>query len=188
MRSNHVTHEIALAVPVDRTDHSLGHPHAAIILVEYGDFECSSCKQTAPVLKLMLARHPLHLQLVFRHFPLEEVHAHALAAAMAAESAGGQHKFWPMHDLLFENQAHLKGAHLRRYAEKVELDMPLFDLEMADTVRLQRVREHMEGARRSGVRATPTFFVNSVLQDVSFGLGALEERIRQEVQACQRIP
>jgi protein-disulfide isomerase len=185
MSSSRATRDTVLAVPVDATDHSRGHPHAAVVIVEYGDFECPNCKQAAPVLELLLQRYPLHLRLVYRHFPLEEVHPHALAAAMAAESAGAQGRFWPMHELLFRNQAHLKPAHLRRYAEGLELDMRLFDAEMADTVRLQRVREHVAGAVRSGVRATPTFFVNSTLQDVSFGLDALEERIRREVASCE---
>jgi protein-disulfide isomerase len=162
-----------LAVPVNPADHNLGPSHAPVTVVEYGDFECPNCKQAAPAVKLLLARFTGRVRLLWRHFPLEEVHPHALDAALAAEVAAGQGKFWPMHDLLFENQRHLKRPQLRSYAERLELDMRRYDADMADTVYLQRVREDIEGGSASGVRATPTFFLNGVIQDVSFGLEAL---------------
>ena len=170
-----------LAVPVNPSDHNLGPSHAPVTVVEYGDFECPNCKQAAPAVKLLLQRFTGRVRLVYRHFPLEEVHPHALHAALAAEVAAGQRKFWPMHDLLFENQPHLKLPQLRRYAERLELDMVRYDADMADTVYLQRVREDIEGGRASGARATPTFFVNGVLQDVSGGLQALFERVQAEL-------
>jgi len=173
-----------LFLPVNASDHSLGPAHAPIVLVEYGDFECPNCKQAAPVVKHLLERFARHLRVVWRNFPLEGVHPHALNAALAAETAGAQHKFWPMHDLLFVNQEHLKLPQLRRYAQQLDLDMPRYDREMDDTVYLQRVREHIESGNRSHVRSTPTFFVNGMLQDVSFGLEALEKRIEEEARNC----
>ena len=160
-------------MPVTHADHILGNEHAPVTLVEYGDFECPNCKQAAPAAKMLLERFPGRVRLVWRHFPLEEVHPHALGAALASEVAAGQGKFWPMHDLLFANQAHLKVHQLRDYAERLELDMGRYDLEMDDHAYLQRVREHMQSGRESGVRATPTFFLDGRIQDVSFGLTAL---------------
>jgi protein-disulfide isomerase len=168
---------LELAVAVSSIDHILGPVHAAVTLVEYGDFECPNCKQAAPAVKLMLARFADRVRFVFRHFPLSEVHPHALLAAEAAEAAGGQGKFWPMHDLLFDNQSHLKRNQLGSYAEKLELDMPRYDLELDDEVYLQRVREHIEGGKRGGVHATPTFFINGVPCDVSYGLQSLASGI-----------
>ena len=170
-------HPFDLAVPVSAVDHILGAAHAPVTIVEYGDFECPNCKQAAPAVKSLLARFTDRVRLVFRHFPLEEVHPHALNAALTAETARAQGKFWPMHDLLFDNQHHLKLKQLRGYAEKLELDMPRFDADMDDEVYLQRVREHIDGGKRSGVRATPTFFVNGTIRDVSFGLHALSDGI-----------
>ena len=170
-----------LAVPVNASDHHLGPSHAPVTVVEYGDFECPNCKQAAPAVKLLLQRFTGRVRLVYRHFPLEEVHPHALHAALAAEAAAAQRKFWPMHDLLFENQPHLKLPQVRRYAERLELDMARYDADMADTVYLQRVREDIEGGRASGARATPTFFVNGVLQDVSGGLQAIFDRVEAEL-------
>ena len=170
-------HPFNLSVPVQSTDHVIGASHAPVTIVEYGDFECPNCKQAAPAVKLLLERFAGRTCAVFRHFPLEEVHPHALTAALAAECAGGQGKFWPMHDLLFANQDHLKINQLHSYAEQLQLDMARYTAEMDDQVYLQRIREQMEGARRSGVRATPTFFVNGRLQDVSFGMRALFDAV-----------
>jgi protein-disulfide isomerase len=149
------------------------------MVVEYGDFECPICKQAAPAVKIMLARFAGRVRFAFRHFPLEEPHPHALGAALAAEAAGAQKKFWPMHDLLFENQRHLEPGNLRRYAERLELDMARYDADMAGRVHLQRVREHMESGRASGVRGTPGFFINGVVQDVSFGMEHLLEGVER---------
>jgi protein-disulfide isomerase len=166
-----------LAVPVSAADHMLGSEHAAVTVVEYGDFECPSCKQAAPVVKLLLERFVGRVRIAFRHFPLAEVHPHALAAAVATETAAGQGKFWPMHDLLFGNQRHLKPPQIRGYAERLELDMERYDADVKDALYLQRVREDIEGGNLSGVRATPTFFVNGRLQDISYGMQALEQGI-----------
>lgn len=166
-----------LAVPVEPVDHAIGEPHAPVIVVEYGDFECPNCKQAAPAVKLLLERFASRVRFIYRHHPLEEVHSHALLAAEAAETAGGQGKFWQMHDLLFDNQPHLKLQQLHHYAERLELDMARYTAEMDDHIYLQRVRGHMQSGHASGVRATPTFFVDGVIQDVSFGLRSLFDAV-----------
>jgi protein-disulfide isomerase len=166
-----------LTVPVNAADHSIGPAHASVVVVEYGDFECPNCKQAAPAVKLLLRHFTGRIRFVYRHFPLEEVHPHALQAAEAAESAGGQGQFWPMHDLLFENQPHLKLHQLRSYAEKLQIDIARYAAEMDDHLYLQRIREHMQSGRESGARHTPTFFVDGRIQDVSFGLRSLFDAV-----------
>jgi protein-disulfide isomerase len=81
---------------------------------------------------------------------------------------------------LFENQLHLKAKSLRRYAEP-ELDLERYDYEMNDHVYLQRVQEHIDGGTNSRVRSTPTFFVNGVMYDLSFGLEYLQQAIEAEL-------
>lgn len=166
-----------LSVPVTPIDHILGPEHAKVTVVEYGDFECPTCKQAAPSLKLLLDHFPGQVRLVFRHFPLEELHPHALAAAEAAEVAGAQGKFWEMHDLLFAHQLHLKSAQIRGYAEQLNLDMARYTAEMDDEIYRQRIREHIEGGRRSGVRATPGIYLNGVIHDVSAGMQSLFDKV-----------
>lgn len=177
MTPNSRHHGADLAVPVSAVDHALGPEHAPVTLVEYGDFECPTCKVAAPTVKLLLEHFPGRVRVVFRHFPLEAAHPHALLAAQAAESAGGQNKFWEMHDLLFDNQNHLKAQHLREYAAQLDLDMPRFIAELDDEIYLQRVREHMQGGVASHIRGTPGFFVNGVIQDVSFGMQSLMDAV-----------
>jgi protein-disulfide isomerase len=164
---------IDLAVPAGASDHVIGPEHAPVTVVEYGDFECPNCKQAAPAVKLLLERFSERVRFIYRHFPQETLHPHALRAAETAECAAGQGRFWPMHDLLFANQDHLLGKHLRRYAEQLELDMARYDAEMDDEVYLQRIREHIDGGLKSHLRSTPGFFVNGIIVDVSFGLRSL---------------
>jgi protein-disulfide isomerase len=170
-----MTTRLDLSLPVSAVDHTLGAVHAPVTIVEYGDFECPICKQTAPGLRLLLERFPGQVRLVYRHFPLEEVHPHALAAAEAAECAASQGKFWEMHDLLFANQDHLKAKQLQGYAERLELDVARYAAEMDEHVYLQRIREHIESGRLSHVRSTPGLYLNGIIQDASFGLRALFE-------------
>lgn len=172
---------VRLAVPPNATDHSLGAEHAHVTIVEYGDFECPSCKLASGTPELLLERFPNKLRFIYRHFPLEDAHPHALRAAEAAEAASAQGKFWPMHDSLFQHQAHLKDKELAGYAADLGLDMVRYTAEMADHIYLQKVRESAEGGRRSHLRATPTFFINGNLQDVSFGMSALHDAVAAAV-------
>jgi len=175
------SHAVTLAAPPEPTDHSLGADHARVTVVEYGDFECPVCKTAAMTPKLLLDRYPGKIRFIFRHFPLEEAHPHALLAAESAEATGAQGKFWEMHDLLFQNQAHLKDKDLYRYAGQVGLDLVRYTAEMDDHIYLQKVREHIAGGRRSHIRATPTFFVGGVIQDVSFGMQGLHDAVAAAV-------
>lgn len=163
-------HKPELASPIGPIDHALGPAHAPVTVVEYSDFECPTCKQAAQAVKLLLTRFVNRVRVIYRHFPVEATHPHALFAAQAAEAAGAQGKFWKMHDLLFENQPRLRPHQVRGYAEQLQLDMARYTAEMDDEIYLQLVREHMDGGRRSHVRSAPAFFINGVIQDVSFGM------------------
>ena len=171
-----------LSVPVTPADHAIGPANARVTVVEYGDFECPMCKQAAPAVRLLLNRFKERIQVVYRHFPLEEVHPHAFRAAEAAECVGAQGQFWPMHDLLFEIQPKLKPPHLRSCAERLQVDMTRYATDMDDHIYVQRIREQMTSGDESGVRSTPAFFVNGAIQDVSFGMeqlfDAVEKRLR----------
>ena len=174
-------HPITLAVAPEPTDHSQGPEHARVVVIEYGDFECPSCKVAATTPALLMDRYPNHVRFIFRNFPLEEAHPHALLAAECAEAAAAQGKFWPMYDVLFRDQAHLKAADLQRHASDLGLDMARYVAEMDDHIYLQKVREHIDGGRRSHIRATPTFFVNGVVLDTSFGMKALHDAVAAAV-------
>ena len=172
---------VTLALPLQPTDHMQGPEHARVTIIEYADFECPTCKVAAPTIKMLLDQFPNQIRFVYRHFPLEDAHPHAVLAAEASESAAGQGKFWQMHELLFRNQAHLKDKDLHRYALEVGLDMARYTAEMDDHIYLQRVRDHIESGRRSHIRATPTFFINGVVEDISFGMLALHKAVEAAI-------
>ena len=163
--------------PVTEKDHARGTKDAPVTIVEYGDFECPNCKQAAPAVALLLKHFDGRVRLVFRHFPLEEVHSHALIAAEAAEAAGEQGRFWEMHDRLYAQQPHFQAPQLRALAQGLNLDMRRFSEGLRDHVHVARVREDVESGRRIGVRHTPTFYVNGSVCDVSFGLDQLERAV-----------
>jgi protein-disulfide isomerase len=159
-------------------DHETGNVNASLTLVEYGDYECPRCAQAESVTHHLLETFGGRLRFVFRHFPDSAAHPHAELAAEAAEAAAAQGKFWQMHALLFSMPPHLKWASLVHFAEMIELDMTRFTAELSDHIYLQRVHEHQAAAKRLGLRGTPSFFLNNVPVDVSFGLDKLENLVR----------
>jgi protein-disulfide isomerase len=176
---NNYSERIDLVEGAGPTDHSLGPDHAPVEVVEYGDLECPNCKQAAPAVAMTLRRFTGQIRFVFRHFPLFDVHPHAFKAAEAAESAGAQGKFWEMHTRLFEHQAHLDRKHLLRYGADLGLDMARYTAELDDEVYRQRVLEHLDSGKHSGVRGTPGFFVNGRIVDVSSA--GVPRRARRDV-------
>ena len=170
-------------VALPGTEHAAGAAHSRLVLVEYGDYECPSCAAAEPVTRHLVDTFGGELTFVFRHYPLVDVHPHAELAAEAAEAAAAQGKFWAMHHLLFTHQKHLDMASLTKYAEQLELDMRRFNAEMADHIYTQRVQEHRRAGDRLQLQASPTFFLNDVVVDVSFGLGHLESAVRAALAA-----
>ncbi len=167
-----------LVLTVGARDHIQGNPDAPITLLEYGDYECPHCGRAYPVVQRIEDRLGDSLRFVFRNFPLAEVHPHATHAAYAAEAAGRQHRFWEMHDTLFENQDALEDEDLTDYAEELELDVKQFITDMLSFEIAQRVQEDFMSGVRSGVNGTPTFFINGKRHDGPFDydflLAALE--------------
>ena len=113
--------------PLDEeVDHVRG-PSAGHLIVEYGDYECPYSRQAFREIQRVEGRLGGGIRFAFRHFPLTEIHPHALAAAAAAEAAALQARFWNMHELLFSRQRALEDDDLRRYAAELELDVARFD-------------------------------------------------------------
>jgi len=158
-------------------DHTRGVAGAPVVLIEYGDFQCPTCKQAAPVVDMLLERHGSEILFVFRHYPLEQIHPQALLAAQAAESAAAQGRFWDMHRLLFENQQQLHGPDLERYAAQIGLDADRFRSDLRTHAHESRVRADIALGQQSRVRSTPGFFINGRVQDVSFGMQSLHDAV-----------
>lgn len=164
------------------TDHVLGPAASAVTVIEYGDFACPYCRAAYPAVKMLLKHFQDRVRFAFRHFPVVEMHPHAERAAEAAESGGAQGAFWRMHDLLFENQQHQADDDLRQYAIQARLDLPMYDRDMVSRVHLRFVLEQMHHGKQLGARGTPTFFVNGVIEDVSYGMQGLYKAIEANLQ------
>lgn len=148
--------------PVDiGRDHIRGPVDAPLTLVEYGDFECPFCARATGVLRELDERFGMELRYVFRNLPLTDVHPHAEAAALAAQAASVQGRFWEMHDLLFVHQDALETEDLIGYGAELGLDIDQFLRDMADSNIAARVRADVASAEASGARGTPTFFLGT---------------------------
>jgi protein-disulfide isomerase len=156
---------VTLTVPVSERDHIRGAADAPITLVEYLDFECPFCGLAYPIVRELRRRLGARLRVVVRHFPRRDQHPHAQHAAEATEAAATQGKFWELHDRLFENQQALEDQALLRYAADLGLDTERFRRELTEHLYRDRVQEDVLSGLRSGVRGTPTFFVNGVRHD-----------------------
>jgi protein-disulfide isomerase len=169
-----------LVLPVGERDHAEGPPTAAITLVEYGDYECPYCRAAVPIVEELQGLLGDHMRYVFRHFPLTRVHPHAQHAAEVAEAAAAQDRFVEMHAVLFERQEALEDDDLIRYASDVGLDTGRIQVELRAHAHAPKVREDFESGLRSGVRGTPTFFLDEIRYDRLVGvrqfLDAIEER------------
>jgi len=176
-----------LTPPVNsKRDHCLGPDNAPVTLLEYGDYQCPFCGRAYVIIKRLQEYFGEQLRFAFRNFPLTQIHPHAQQAAEAAEAAGGQGKFWEMHDMLYENQDALDLPSLREYALVLELDMDRFDMEMMTHAHAQRVREDFMSGVRSGVNGTPTFYLNSLRFDGSWDGTRLMTAIQELIEGNGR--
>jgi protein-disulfide isomerase len=159
----------------EQIDHVRGAPAARSIL-EYGDYECPYSRRAFREIERVERRLEGRLRFAFRHFPLTEIHPHALAAAAAAEVAAAQGRFWEMHELLFHRQRALEEDDLRRYAVELGLDAERFEDERTSAGVLERIRRDVESGLASGeVEGTPTLFVDGVVHRGSYEIDALLE-------------
>jgi protein-disulfide isomerase len=161
--------------------HVRGQPGAPVTLEEFGDFQCPSCANTAEVIGKLEQDYGPRLRVVWRNFPLA-MHAYALEAALAAEAAGLQGRFWEMHDLLYKNQAvWSKASNVRpffnMYARSLGLDVGRFAKDSTnDEVKARVVSDGEQGVSR-GVKNTPTLFINDREVRASFSPERLHEAI-----------
>lgn len=147
-------------------DHVTGNPKARVTLIEYGDFECPYCGMAEPYVKRIIERFHDDVAVIFREFPLIEIHPYALHAAQAAEAAGLQDKFWPMHDMLYANQKRLDDASLLDYAKAVGLDVGRFQEDFGSHAVLDAIKQSIELGREQGVPGTPAFFLNGEMLQI----------------------
>ena len=157
--------------------HLRGDPSGHVI-VEYGDYECPYSRRAYRSIQRVETSLEGQVAFEFRHFPLTEIHPHALAAACAAEAAALQDRFWEMHDLLFHRQKALEDADLRAYAAELALDAGRFDVDRAgEAVRARIAKDVDDGIATGKVLGTPTIFLNGTVHLGSYDSDALIEAL-----------
>jgi protein-disulfide isomerase len=171
-----------LAVPVTEMDHAKGRPDAAIELVEYGDFECPYCRKAFGIVTRLLQTYGDNVHYVFRNFPLQNMHPHALSAAKAVEAAALQRRYWQMHELLFENQDELDDENLMSLADEIGLNVNQFERAFKSSTVMKRIESDVEGARQSGVESTPAFFINGRKYEGDWSYDSLSEILNSLVR------
>ncbi|CAN5490211.1 hypothetical protein BH10ACT8_BH10ACT8_22770 [soil metagenome] len=171
-----VSPEPAARPSAARVEHVLGSPQAPVTVTEYGDYECPYCAGAAPILRELVEQSAGGVRLVFRNFPLFEVHPHALVAALSAESvaaSAGEEAFWAMHAKLFHHQARLGDVDLQLYAEASGGDPQLAVGAPAQQFAPIVEADYAEGLSR-GVSGTPSLFIGDVAYDGRIDLQSLQ--------------
>lgn len=152
---------VAHDVSVD-DDPVSGRPAAPVTIVMFSDFQCSACSAAHPVLKKVLGEYGDKIRFVVRDFPLESVHENAFRAALAANAARQQGKFFEYIEILYRNQDNLDAASLNRYAGELGLNLKQFELDLSSEKTAAEVRGDMADGLKYGARGTPTIFINGV--------------------------
>jgi protein-disulfide isomerase len=148
----------------DESMHIRGNADAPVTLEEFGDFQCPPCGSISSFLDELVKEYDPHLRIVFRNLPLQ-IHQHARDAALAAEAAGLQGRFWEMHDLLYREQATWSKSDNTRelfesYAGMIGLNLDQFKKDMEGERARARVDSDRERANSLGVKLTPDVFIN----------------------------
>jgi len=150
------------AITVNPDDPSDGKADAAVTVVEYSDFQCPFCLRVMPTLKQLRAKYGDRMRLVWKDFPLTQIHPQAFVAAQAGNCAREQGKFWELHDKMFGNQSKLGVDDLKGYAKAVGLDVAKFDKCLDSGEKKPLVEEDVKAGGEAGVSGTPAFFINGV--------------------------
>ncbi len=145
---------------VNQNDYKQGNPAAPIVMVEYGDYACPYCGEAFPIIEKLRSTLGDKLLFVFRFFPLEAVHPNANNAALAAQAASMQGKFWEMHHLLYINSDKLEWEGLVAMADTIGLNLQQFEADIQNGKLQDKIDDDLESGLRSGVNGTPSFFVN----------------------------
>ncbi len=169
-----------LSLAVSAQDHSQGPADAPCTLVEYGDYQCPSCGQAFPVVQQVQKHFGDRLRFVFRNFPLEQ-HPLAEPAAETAEFAAAHNQFWPMHDALYGHQSELSQELFTRLAKQCGLDGKALRQALQDETFAPRVEADLESGEKSGVRGTPTFYINGQQHQGNYDAASLIEAIEAKL-------
>ena len=163
-------------------DPFLGTDGAPIEIIQFAEFQCPYCGKVGDTMEKLLAEYPGKLKIVYRDFPLG-FHDRAIPAAIAANCAGEQDKYWDMHGILMKNQTKLQDTDLAGFAKEVGVDMDKWSTCLKDPAQEAEVKKDMEDASAVGVTGTPAFFINGVLLSGAVPFDQFKSIIDKELAA-----
>jgi protein-disulfide isomerase len=154
-----------------------GASNRQIVMVAFSDFQCPFCATADKSIKQFMAKHKDKVTLVYKYFPLTQIHPEALPAAQAAWAANKQGKFWEFHDALYANQAKLGEAFYLQTATSLKLDLNKFNADRK--IAANAIVEDFRLGRKLGVDGTPTFILNGEVVTGAASLADLEKALAQ---------
>ena len=180
--------QVDTALLVDGARNTTGPADAPVTIVEFSDFQCPACRASEPMVQSVLQQYPDKVKLVFRHFPLDQIHPNARLAAQAAQVAQAEDKFWRYAQLLFEKQEEwsdissydLLKTTLSEYASELGIDSASFLERMESSEVVSAVQIDVELAKELNIMATPTFFVNGIQTPAPELLSAVKNVLDQQ--------
>ena len=169
-------------VKVDSSDDPyIGAENAEITIVQFAEYQCPYCSTVNQEIDKVIEAYPGKVKMVFRDFPLS-FHQDAVPAAIAANCAGEQGKYWDMYKILMANQSALKPSNLTSYASSLGLDMSKWNTCIVDPKQQAEVEGDLQDGLAAGVNGTPSFFVNGIKLTGGFGFEQFKEMIDRELQ------
>jgi protein-disulfide isomerase len=163
-------------------DPFLGPVDAPITIIEFAEYQCPYCAKSKEITDQVLAAFPGKVRLVYRDFPLG-FHDRAIPAAVAANCAGAQDKYFPMHDLILANQGNLEDATFKAYATQLELNLGQWETCLSDPAQIAEIQADMADGEAFGVSGTPGFFINGIFLGGALPFETFETIINRELAA-----
>ncbi|MDQ6676421.1 MAG: thioredoxin domain-containing protein [Acidobacteriota bacterium] len=159
-----------------------GPENARVTLVEFSDFQCPYCSQAVLELEALQKAFPKDVKLIYKQFPLSEIHSHAVLAAQGALAAHAQGKFWALHDRMFQNHDKLSRENILKWAREAGCDMAKFTADMDSAKTKEQISRDLKQGEEAGVEGTPTIFVNGKHYNGSLALQPFSVVVRSELK------
>jgi protein-disulfide isomerase len=173
--------EDAVPIPVDGAP-VLGPANARVTLVEFSDFQCPYCAEAVGKINAVLKAYPNDVKLIFKQYPLTDIHSQAALAAAAALAANRQGKFWQLHDAMFADRTHLTRTNILAMADKAGLDVKRFQQDWDSAAVKQSLAKDVGDGDKIGVDSTPTLYIDGQRYNGALALDAIRPIIDKEIK------
>ena len=173
-------------VAIDASDPVRGNASAQVTIIEFSDFQCPYCQRVSPTLKRVQQTYGDRVRVIWKDFPLTQIHPQAFKAAEAAHCAGDQGKFWDYHDRLFADQRALLVDDLKRHASDMKLDTAAFGACLDGSKYAERVRDGVAAGTRLGVSSTPTMYINGRMLAGAYPYETIAAMVDEELSRAKK--